>query len=299
MELRQLRYFLAVAEEKQFTRAASRLFIEQPPLSQQIKALEAELGFSLFSRLPRGAEPTPAAVSLEGDVRDILVMLDRAVRKAGRIAQGELGQVTMAMTSSATFHPLSLSTVRLFRQQYKDVTVDLLELNAAEIIERMLLNRVQVAILRKPTNTPDEIVFTPLVDEEMVVVLPEAHRCANDNDITLEALRGEGFVLVRRPGAPGLYADFIAACQLQGFEPRVLQEVPRMGAAINQVAAGLGITLVPASMQRYGQHGVVYRPFAADSRIGAPLHMATLRDQANEAAAKVAELLREKARKYR
>jgi len=312
MELRQLKYFLAVAQERQFTRAAARLYIEQPPLSQQIKALETELGFSLFSRLPRGVEPTPAGLSLEQDVLQALALLDQGIRKAGRIARGELGAVAIGMTSSAAFHPFPLSAIRQFREQYRDVAIDLIELNAAEIIERMMLGTIQVAILRKPTDTPERIGFAPLIDEEMVVVLPATHSLANAKSIRLQQLANEAFVLVRRPGAPGIYADFLTACRTEGFEPHVVHEVPRMAVGINLVAAGLGITVVPASMQRYGQHGVVYRPFAslaspgrghhkaasgathvrnANMGIAAPLHLAFLREQPNQAALKLTELI--------
>lgn len=344
MELRQLKYFLAVAQERQFTRAAARLYIEQPPLSQQIKALETELGFSLFSRLPRGVEPTPAGASLEQDVLQVLALLDQAIRKAGRIARGELGAVAIGMTSSAAFHPFPLSAIRQFREQYRDVAIDLIELNAAEIIERMMLGTIQVAILRKPTDTPDGIGFEPLIDEEMVVVLPVTHPLAGAKTIGLSQLANEDFVLVRRPGAPGIYADFLTACRAEGFEPHVVHEVPRMAVGINLVAAGLGITVVPSSMQRYGQHGVVYRPFAkVDSArqtrkkttsaaanlldttpnfksshksnhasnhassfdlntklgIAAPLHLAFLREQPNQAALKLTELILRSVQDYR
>ena len=311
MELRQLKYFLAVEEERQFTRAAARLFMEQPPLSQQIRALEQELGFTLFSRLPRGVEPTPAGEALAADVRQALAQLERAVHKAARIARGELGAIAIGMTSSAAFHPLSLALVRSFRERHGDVAIDLVELNAAEIIERMAHGAIQVAILRKPIDTPDGLAFEQLVDEDMVLVLPAGHPLAaakstsaastsrtagghggrGGHGIRLEQLRDENFVLVRRPGAPGIYADFITACRQHGFDPRVVQQVPRMAAGINLVAAGLGVTVVPASMQRYGQHGVVYRPFARGSRLAAPLHLAYRLDEPNRAAHRFAQLV--------
>lgn len=295
MELRHLKYFLAVAEERQFTRAAARLFIEQPPLSQQIRALENELGFALFSRLPRGVEPTPAGESFADDVRQALSLLDLVVRKAARIARGELGAVAVGMTSSAAFHPLPLTLVREFRERYHDVAIDLVELNAAEIIERMSRGAIQVAILRKPIDTPDGLAFEPLFDEEMVVVLPDGHRLAQPKlgraGIRLKDLAGEDFVLVRRPGAPGIYADFLAACRASGFEPRVVQEVPRMAAGINLVAAGLGITVVPASMQRYGQHSVVFRRLAHSTRVSAPLHLAYRAAEPNSAARQLTQLI--------
>jgi DNA-binding transcriptional LysR family regulator len=291
VELRHLKYFLAVAEERQFTRAAARLFMEQPPLSQQIRAFETELGFDVFSRLPRGVELTSAGESLATDVPQILAMLDQAIRKASRIARGELGAIAVGMTSSAAFHPLSLALVRDFRAQYPDVAIDLVELNAAEIIERMMTGAIQTAILRKPIDTPEGLHFDRLVDEQMVVVLPGAHPLAGAKRARLKQLASESFVLVRRPGAPGLYADLLTACRAAGFEPSVLQEVPRMTAAINLVAAGTGITVVPASMQRYGQHGVVYLPFARGVRLSAPLHLAYREHEPNSAAQRFVQLV--------
>ncbi len=291
MELRHLKYFLAVAEERQFTRAAARLFMEQPPLSQQIRAFEKELGFDLFSRLPRGVELTSAGESLVTDVQQVLGLLEQAVKKASRIARGELGAIAVGMTSSAAFHPLSLALVRDFRARYPDVAVDLLELNAAEIIERMMNGAIQAAVLRKPIDTSEELNFDRLVDEELVVVLPAGHPLAGAGRVRLRQLANEAFVLVRRPGAPGLYADLLTACRAAGFEPAVLQEVPRMTAAINLVAAGTGITVVPASMQRYGQHGVVYLPFARGLRLSAPLHLAYRVHEPNGAAQRFVQLV--------
>jgi DNA-binding transcriptional LysR family regulator len=260
-------------------------------LSQQIRAFEKELGFDLFSRLPRGVELTSAGESLVTDVQQVLGLLEQAVKKASRIARGELGAIAVGMTSSAAFHPLSLALVRDFRARYPDVAVDLLELNAAEIIERMMNGAIQAAVLRKPIDTSEELNFDRLVDEELVVVLPAGHPLAGAGRVQLRQLANEAFVLVRRPGAPGLYADLLTACRAAGFEPAVLQEVPRMTAAINLVAAGTGITVVPASMQRYGQHGVVYLPFARGLRLSAPLHLAYRVHEPNGAAQRFVQLV--------
>jgi len=122
-------------------------------------------------------------------------------------------------------------------------------------------------------------------------VLPAGHPLAGAGRVRLRQLANEAFVLVRRPGAPGLYADLLTACRAAGFEPAVLQEVPRMTAAINLVAAGTGITVVPASMQRYGQHGVVYLPFARGLRLSAPLHLAYRVHEPNGAAQRFVQLV--------
>jgi DNA-binding transcriptional LysR family regulator len=298
MELRHLRYFLTVAEERQFTRAAARLHIQQPPLSQQIQELERELGFALFTRLPRGVELTSAGAAFVVDARAVLDALDQGVVNARRVANGQLGSVRIALTSSAAFHPLATAAIRQFRATHPDIAIDLNEINAADIIERMMNGRVDAGILRKPIETPAELRFDLLHEERMVLVLPVGHallrrskgtRAGKQPRVPLKALAGESFIFVRRPGAPGMYADFIRACEAAGFKPDVVSEVPRMLSAINLVAAGAGITLVPASMQRYQQESVVYCAVAGDEAFSAPLHLVTRRDAANPAAVRFAQ----------
>jgi DNA-binding transcriptional LysR family regulator len=301
MELRHLRYFLTVAEERQFTRAAARLHIQQPPLSQQIQELERELGFALFTRLPRGVELTSAGAAFVVDARAVLDALDQGITNARRVANGQLGSVRIALTSSAAFHPLATAAIRQFRATHPDIAIDLNEVNAAGIIERMMSGRIDAAILRKPIETPAELRFDLLHEERMVLVLPAGHallmrpkgmrqRKSNEQpQVPLKALAGEPFIFVRRPGAPGMYADFIRACEAAGFKPDVVSEVPRMSSAINLVAAGAGITLVPASMQRYQQESVVYCAVAGDEAFSAPLHLVTHRESANPAAARFAQ----------
>lgn len=296
MELRHLRYFLTVAEEGQFTRAASRLAMQQPPLSQQIRMLEEEIGFELFERLPRGVLLTPAGKAFAQDVQLLLETLQQALTKASRIARGELGFLSIGLTSSAGFHPLTTEVIRTFRQAYPDVAVDLAELNAAELIEQLASGKIHVAFLRKPVDMPQALSFELLFDEPMVVVLPTGHPLLKGGqkkrpEISLKALADEDFILVRRPGAPGMYADLLDACRQAGFTPRIAREVPRMVSAINLVAAGLGLTFVPASMQRYDQAGAVYCTLKTPSTLSAPLHLAHAADLHNSAAARFIELV--------
>src|ERR1700761_469700 len=131
MELRHLRYFLAVAEERQFTRAAARLHMQQPPLSQQIQELEQELGFALFLRQPRGVELTAPGEAFAEHARATLRMLEQGVMHARRVALGQVGRVRVALTSSAAFHPLAPAAIRRFRETYPDISIELSEINAA------------------------------------------------------------------------------------------------------------------------------------------------------------------------
>src|SRR5882762_3441821 len=188
------------------------------------------------------------------------------LRAVGCIAfSGDLLHSRLVLTSSsAAFHPLATAAIRQFRATHPDIAIDLNEINAADIIERMMHGRVDAGILRKPIETPAELRFDLLHEERMVLVLPLGHallrrskgtktkatqgtRAAKQPRVPLKALAGESFIFVRRPGAPGMYADFIRACEAAGFKPDVVSEVPRMLSAINLVAAGAGITLVPAS----------------------------------------------------
>lgn len=298
MELRHLRYFLTVAEEGQFTRAAERLAMQQPPLSQQIRILEEEIGFDLFVRLPRGVSLTPAGKAFAEDVESMLLSLQQAIDKASRIARGELGTISIGLTSSAAFHPLTTEVIRAFRTVCPDVAVELAELNAAEIIERLASGQIQVAFLRKPVAMREGLTFKLLANEPMVVVLPIGHPLLEKTrkkrpEVSLKALANEDFILVRRPGAPGMYADILAACRQAGFVPRIAREVPRMLSGINLVAAGLGVTLVPASMQRYDQVGTVYCTLANPSKLSAPLHLAYPGALHNSAATRFIELVLE------
>ena len=291
MELRQLRYFLAVADEGQFTRAAARLHIQQPPLSQQIQELEHELGFALFVRQPRGVVLTAPGEIFAARARTVLLELNNAVVHARRVAQGRIGTVRVALTSSAAFHPLTPTAIRNFRDMYPGISIEMSEVNAAEIIEMMLNGRADAAILRKPVETSADLRFELLAEERMLLVLPVGHRLIGGRAVSLKQLANESFIFVRRPGAPGMYADFIRACQAKGFEPRVVEEVPRMVTAINLVAAGGGVSLVPASMQRYHQESVRYCRVAGDHAFRAPLHLVTRQDLQNPAASHFREAL--------
>ena len=306
MELRHLRYFLTVAEEGQFTRAAERLAMQQPPLSQQIRSLEEEIGFELFIRMPRGVTLTPAGHAFAEDAQQLLQNLQASVEKASRIARGELGTLSIGLTSSAAFHPFTTEAIRAFRAVCPEVSVELAELNAAEIIERLAAGQIQAAFLRKPVDVREGVAFELLLDEPMVVVLPVGHPLlkgggkADKADkkrprVSLKALAHEDFILVRRPGAPGMYADILAACRQAGFVPRIAREVPRMVSGINLVAAGMGVTLVPASMQRYDQVGTVYCTLTDPSRLSAPLHLAYPEALHNSAATRFIQLVKQRA----
>jgi len=260
MELRHLRYFVAVAQEMHFTRAAAQLGIGQPPLSQQIQQLERELGATLFLRLPRGIELTEAGEQFLEDARAILAAATRAAERAHHLGQGQSGNVSIGFTSSSVFHPALARALRAYRDRYPQVQVQLREGNTGSLLEWLRSGEVDVAFLRQPFTLGEDFRADRVVDEPMLVALPTNHAMARARGLTLAALRDEDFVLYPRPIGSGLYDTILAACQQAGFTPRIAQEAPQMASVISLVAAGFGISLVPASMRHVHTEGVRFLP---------------------------------------
>lgn len=287
MELRHLRYFVAVAEEGHMTRAAERLGIQQPPLSQQIRALEDELGVQLFRRKPRGVELTDAGTAFLEHARLILAQVERASATTRRTARGEQGRVAVGFTSSAPFHPFVPRVIRTYRELSPHVSLVLEESGSGELVQALHSEEIDAAFIRSPIADVVGLEVTPLLEEEMVAALPTGHPYATSNSDTkrlpLSALAKETFVLYKRPGGPGLYDTIITACKGAGFSPRVGQEAPRILSTLNLVAAGLGVSIVPASLRRLEMDGVVYRSLAKNQQPLAPLILAC-RGRENSAA---------------
>jgi DNA-binding transcriptional LysR family regulator len=281
MELRHLRYFIAVAEEGHITRAAERLGMQQPPLSQQIKALERELGVQLLRRKPRGVELTEAGRALLDDARAIIAHVDHAFATTRRTARGEQGRIAVGFTSSAPFHPFVPRVIRAFREAFPLVSLTLDESGTTELIADLRNERVDAAFIRTPVADPMGLTVNPLLEEAMLVALPSGHAHASRGPegaaLPLAAFAGETFVVYRRPSGPGLYDAIFSACHAAGFSPIVGQEAPRIVSTLNLVAAGLGIAIVPASLQRMQMDGVVYRRLAGAAQPRAPLLLATRR----------------------
>lgn len=276
MELRHLRYFIAVAEEAHITRAAERLGIQQPPLSQQIRALERELEVQLFRRKPRGVELTDAGQAFLERARAILDQVDRAFATTRRTARGEQGRVVVGFTSSAPFHPFVPRVIRAFREMSPLVSLVLEESGSSELVHGLHNEEIDAAFIRSPLADVVGLVVRPLLEEEMVVALPAGHALAQDGTdaLPLSALSNETFILYKRPGGPGLYDTIITACRGAGFSPRVGQEAPRIISTLNLVAAGLGVSIVPASLQRLQMDGVLYRQLSESEQLKAPLILA-------------------------
>jgi DNA-binding transcriptional LysR family regulator len=293
MELRHLRYFIAVAEEQHITRAAERLGMQQPPLSQQIRALERELDVQLLHRKPRGVELTDAGSAFLADARAILSHIDHAFATTKRAARGEQGEVAVGFTSSAPFHPFVPRIIRAYRDAFPRVSLTLEEGGTTELIDDLRNERIDAAFIRTAIANQEGIAVSALLEEAMVLALPRGHALSRrKNAVAMRALAGETFVVYRRHSGPGLYDAILTACNAAGFSPRIGQEAPRIVSTLNLVAAGLGISLVPESLQRMHMDGVIFRRLAGAAQPRAPLHLASRRGETSASVRRFLELVR-------
>ena len=265
MELRHLRYFVCVAQELNFTRAAQRLGIQQPPLSQQIQHLEAEVGARLFQRVPRGVELTEAGMYFLKEAQDILLRIRLATEQVQRVASGYRGRLRVGMINSAPFHPFVPRLIREYGQRYPDVALTLEENTTPALAKAIEDGTIDVAFVRPLLGESEQLDIETLFDETMVIALPEGHPLTQRRSLPLAALANEGFVLFPRDVGSGLYDEILAACRRAGFSPRINHEIRQVTSIANLVAADLGVSVVPASMQQVLTTGVVYRPIKGDA----------------------------------
>lgn len=299
LDFRHLSYFVAIAEEGSITAAAHRLGIQQPPLTRQIKALEERLGVRLLRRLPRGVELTEAGRVMADEGAALLARLDHAVDAIRRAGRGEQGRIAVGYTSSAGFHPLLPDLIRTFRQRWPGIALVLEEFGTAELIEALRNERLDAALIRSPAADASGLVLEPVLEERMLVALPSGHPLAGrtrKRAIPLSALADETFILYRRPAGPGLYDGIIAACMAAGFSPKVGQEAPRMLSTLSLVAAGLGVSIVPACMRRLDTENVVYLPIEESAGLVAPIKFAARKGDRSTALQHLRSLVREFAR---
>jgi len=277
MELRHLRYFVAVAEELNFTRAAARLGIGQPPLSQQIRDLETELGTQLFHRVPHGAELTEAGREFLEEARGTLASAERAKDVARRAHRGEIGRLALGFTGSAAFNPVVSTTIRNFRRAWPQVLLSLEEMNTFRLLERLARGDLDAAFIRPGLQDPDGVRLRRLPPEPTLIALPASHPLAARSELPLTALANEPFVLFPRGAGLSLYDQIVDSCREAGFEPVIGQSAPQISSVVNLVAADLGVSIVPRSIAQIALDGVVYRPIVGPAPI-ASLALATPRD---------------------
>lgn len=258
MELRHLHYFITVAEELHFSRAAERLHISQPPLSQQIQNLEDEFGVKLFERTKRQVHLTEAGKVFLEHCYLVLAQLEQAVAVTQQIGRGEVGRLVISFVGTAMYTLLP-KIFRVFREQFPAVELRLHELTTAQQIQALYDKQIDVGIVRSAISEPGLSVecFLP---ESLVLALPETHPLSAQAQVSLSLLANESFVLFPAKLGPLFYEQIIRSCQQAGFYPKVAQEAVQMQTIVGLVAAGLGIAIVPASLQNFHRSGVMYRP---------------------------------------
>jgi DNA-binding transcriptional LysR family regulator len=284
MELRHLYQFIAVAEERHITRAAERLGMQQPPLSQRIKGIEVELGIQLFHRKARGVDLTAAGRVFFEHARDTIAQHERGLEATRRAARGEVGRLRVGVPPTAPFHPVVPAVVRSFREAFPSVSLTMEECLRTELLERMQNEQMDVAFLRAPMTRLEGLTIHPLCVEPMVVALPTGHHLARKaprEPLDFKALAKEVFIVYAREQGPAIYEATMAACLKAGFTPQLGQEAPRVISALSLVAAGLGIAIVPASMQRMAMDNVVYRELKGAAGLKAWLQIAVRRNDSS------------------
>lgn len=258
MELRHFRYFLAVAQEGNVTRAAEKLGIGQPPLSQQILALEREMGVQLFRRTGHGVTLTESGQALLADAKRLLDDADSAVLNAQRAGRGETGHIHLGFTASSAFNPAVPALIRAFRNAYPGVGLSLTEGNTAQLLSFLEEGRLDLAFLRPGLHAFTGISLYRIADERMMIVLPLKHPLAQRKSVALAALANESFVLIPRAASPTLHDEIVSACREAGFEPKLGQQAPQLSSVVSLVSAEFGISIVPASVSQIHAEGVVY-----------------------------------------
>jgi DNA-binding transcriptional LysR family regulator len=263
MELRHLRYFVAVAEELSFTRAAERLHIGQPPLSQQIQALEAELGARLFERSKRWVRLTEAGKLFFDDARAILAQSEHAAQRARRAQRGEAGELRVGFTFSTPFTPLFARTIRRYRQLYPDVTLTLHEMTTLHQLDAIEARRLDLGFVRPPeVALPEELSLTTLRRDPLLLVLASDSPLARRRKVKVADLADLPWVMYPKESGVGINHAIFGMCREAGFVPRIAMEAGEAATIIGLVAAGIGVSVLPSPFQAMQMEGVTYRPLA-------------------------------------
>ncbi|MGH9839710.1 MAG: LysR substrate-binding domain-containing protein [Blastocatellia bacterium] len=257
MELRHLRYFIAVAEELHFGRAAERLHIAQPPLSFQIRQLEEEIGVRLFERTKRRVELTAAGEIFLREAHKTMAQLEQAVSAAQRASRGEVGHLVIGFIQSATINVLP-GILQTFRDRFPEVDIKLREATPTQVHNDLVDGQIHIGFLRPPINH-DALECEIVLSEPLLVALPKAHPLARQKKLALKSLAGERFILFPRAASPGFYDQLVSICREAGFSPVIGQEAVQMQTILGLVAGGMGVALIPASIRSLRSDGVMYR----------------------------------------
>lgn len=304
MELRHLRYFVAVAEEQHVTRAAERLGIQQPPLSQQIRALEDELDVQLFRRKPRGVELTDAGRAFFDDARSILARVEQAIATTQRTARGEQGSIVVGFTLTASLNPFVPAAVRAFQESYPDVSVLLDEQSNRELANAVSTERVDVAFVRADISDSTGVTTINVLEEKLIAAVPSGHaiirsRQNADKPVPLSTFADERLILYKRRAGLGqydaMYNSIVSACLSEGFNPQVTQGAPLAISTLSLVAAGMGVTIVPESLRDLRLPGVAFVDLVPSPLLVTPIYLAYRTSGFSNTARNFVELVRDRA----
>ncbi|MEJ8825943.1 LysR substrate-binding domain-containing protein [Variovorax humicola] len=276
MDLRQLNYFIAVAEEKHIGRAAERLHVSQPPLTRHIQALEAELGATLFRRTPQGMLPTQAGQILLKEALGVRASLAQAAERVRQAALGQAGQIGVGIYGSSVFGVIA-QLIAQFTSTHPDVVVVLNHAQTADQVAALRQGRVQIVFERWLPDEPD-IRGSFLTHERLFLALGERHPLAQREVVELEALQGETLIT---GAAPNLIAGALEICRNHGFEPKFAEPVHDVVTATLSVITGRALSLVPESMLNVHFPGIVYRPLKARTPASMDLHFYRLKDESS------------------
>ena len=262
MELRHLRYFVAVAEELSFSRAADRLHMAQPPLSQQIRQLEEELGVQLFARTKRRVELSEAGRAVLPEARRVLVQAESVAGTARRFVAGEIGNLKVGFSGAAAYAVMP-AILRTFRARFGQVSLILEEHSTEQQIALLASHALDAGLVRLPVaSAPAALEFKTIVREPLLLAMPHQHRLGRKRTVAVTALAAEPFIVVSRHAAPGLYDQIETVCRRAGFKPLIAQQATEIQTIVGLVSAGMGIAIVPASVRGLQGGRVIYRPLA-------------------------------------
>lgn len=264
IETRLLRQFIAVAEELNFRRAAERLHMAQPPLSQAILRLEQQLGYPVFERSNRKVGLTAAGTAFLATARQVLLALEEGVAETRRVAQGSAGHLRLGFIQVTPYAHV-LDALRRFRADFPDVHLTLREASTQELVELLEAGQLDVALLRAPGRSTPALAFERLSGEAIMAALPAGHRLAGRQAVALSALKEEDFVASPRALGQGFHDQLASLCLHAGFVPQVVQRAGRLQTVAGLVAAGFGVALLPASLAGVLPQGAVMLPLITDA----------------------------------